>query len=178
MCVRFHAHVQQAAAAGQVQLMPGTRLTARSLLQHAGKGALHYMAAHHSSSPPQAVLAAVLRCYLPGVSDTRQRQLLVQTAADLLAPLQQRTVFNTPPMPSSSGDPWEQQAGQLGTLVAGDWCCSTERQTCSQHVAHCIAWTVVLAVCCADETMLCAHAQAKGGAGSAACACATCTSHH
>lgn len=117
LCVRFHAKVSAAVAAGNVQLMGGCPLTARSLL-HAAQGALHYMQAT-GCSPVTAATKALLTTYLPGVASTEQQlSLLGAAAATLKPPDLCKATYEQPAVCSAGADAWQQQAADVGGKLA------------------------------------------------------------
>lgn len=129
LCVRFHAHMLGAAEAGQLQLLGGCQLTARSLL-HAADAALQYMHTGSGCSPVAATAQALLHTYLPGVVSPKQQQAVLSTLSELVqAPDLQHSKYAEPPVAGDGVEAWQQQAQSLerhlaaleGTAAAAAW---------------------------------------------------------
>lgn len=118
LCTRFHAHVAAAVSAGDIQLLGGYQLTARSLL-FAAQGALHYMHSRNCS-PVAAVAQAIITTYLPGIaSRSQQVQLLSNLTTILQAPeLSTRAVYEQPALKLAGIDLWQRQSATLGSKLA------------------------------------------------------------
>jgi hypothetical protein len=130
LCVRFHASMLAQADAGQLQLLGGCQLTARSLL-YAGQAALQYMSARSGCCPVAATAEALVKTYVPGIVCSQQRQALLATMAKLLqAPdLQNHTKYEPPPVAADGVEAWRQQEQDLerklgqfeATVVSAAW---------------------------------------------------------
>ncbi|WIA29986.1 hypothetical protein OEZ86_000084 [Tetradesmus obliquus] len=118
LCVRFHARVAAAVAAGQVKLLGGYPLTARSML-FAAQGALQYMQAS-GCSPVAAAVKALLTTYLPGIAIRDQQLLLLRAAADTLTSpdLGSKLSYEQPAAGAAGTDTWQQQAAGLSSKLA------------------------------------------------------------
>lgn len=119
LCVRFHARMLAAAEAGQLQLLGGCQLTARSLL-HAVHAALQIIRSRSKTSPVAATAEALVKTYMPGIVKSQQQQVLLATLAELLqAPdLQRLTKYEQPPVAATAMEAWKQQAQELGCSLA------------------------------------------------------------
>lgn len=118
LCVRIHAAITSEVAAGQIRLMGGYPLTARSLLQ-AIQGSLHYMQTSNTS-PVAAVTKALLTTYLPGIANPEQQSAVLQMIVDMLRSpdLSSNSTYEQPPVLTAEVDAWQQQAGVVSSKLA------------------------------------------------------------
>eukprot|EP00882_Tetradesmus_deserticola_P015127 GHRQ01016105.1.p1 GENE.GHRQ01016105.1~~GHRQ01016105.1.p1 ORF type:complete len:284 (+),score=127.66 GHRQ01016105.1:184-1035(+) len=118
LCVRFHASVTAAVAAGQVKLLGGYPLTARSML-FAAQGALQYMQ-RSECSPVAAAVKALLTTYIPGVASREQQLLLLRAAAAAVSSpdLSSKASYEQPTVGAAGADTWQQQAAGLSSKMA------------------------------------------------------------
>lgn len=120
LCVRFHARMLAAAQAGQLQLIGGAPLTARTLL-HAADGTLATLTwSGCRCSAVEAASAALMKAYLPGLDKPEQQAAVLHAAADVLqAPdLAGHVRYEPPPMAAADLDAWQQQGQELESRMA------------------------------------------------------------